>query len=139
MRRAVFVDRDGTMIEDVGYLSRVDQVHWLPGTIEAVKLLNQTGFLVCVVTNQGGIGLGLCEEHVVREVHANMARDLGAAGASVDGWYYCPHHPRAIVESLRVACECRKPGPGLVLAAQRAHDIDLSASFVVGDKGIDLG
>ncbi len=139
MRPAVFLDRDGTMIHDVGYLSRLDQMQWLPGAIEAVKLLNEAGFLVCVVTNQGGIGLGLCDENLVHEVHATMARDLDVAGAAVDGWYFCPHHPRATVDALRLDCDCRKPRPGLVLAAQRAHDVDLSASFVVGDKAIDLG
>jgi D-glycero-D-manno-heptose 1,7-bisphosphate phosphatase len=139
LRRAVFLDRDGTMIRDVGYLSRVEEMEWLPGAIEAVRLFNQAGFIVCVVTNQGGIGLGVSDEATVHLVHQTMDRDLSAGGALVDGWYFCPHHPRAVSPELRVACECRKPRPGLVLAAQRAHGIDLRASFVVGDKAIDLG
>jgi D-glycero-D-manno-heptose 1,7-bisphosphate phosphatase len=139
LRRAVFLDRDGTMIRDVGYLSRVDQMEWLPGAIDAVRRINQAGFILCVVTNQGGIGLGVADEATVHLVHQTMDRDLSARGAVVDGWYFCPHHPRAVSPALRVACECRKPRPGLVLAAQRVHGIDLAASFVVGDKAIDLG
>lgn len=138
MRPAIFLDRDGTMIHDVGYLSRLEDVRWFPWTIDAVRLLNRAGFLVFVLTNQGGIGLGLCSEATVHAVHAAMDTDLEAAGASVDGWYFCPHHPRAVVPALRIDCSCRKPRPGLVRAAQRAHDVDLAASFVIGDKTIDV-
>jgi D-glycero-D-manno-heptose 1,7-bisphosphate phosphatase len=139
MRPAVFLDRDGTMIHDVGYLSRIEDVQWFPWTIDAVRLLNRAGFLVCVVSNQGGIGLGLCPEAKVYQIHAAMEADLRAAEASVDGWYFCPHHPRAVLPALRVDCLCRKPRPGLVRAAQQAHAIDLAASFVIGDKAIDMG
>lgn len=138
MRPAVFLDRDGTMIHDVGYLARRDEVRWFPFTVDAVRLLNRAGFLVFVVTNQGGIGLGVVTEAFVRETHQWMGETLSAAGAHVDGWLFCPHHPRAVIPALRIACDCRKPARGLIDAALRDHEIDLARSFVVGDKQIDV-
>jgi D-glycero-D-manno-heptose 1,7-bisphosphate phosphatase len=139
LKPAVFLDRDGTLIHDVGYLSRVEDVQWFPSSIEAVRLLNRAGFLVCVTTNQGGIGLGFYDEDLVRRVHDLLSVDLARAGARVDGYYFCPHHPRAIRDDLRLDCECRKPKPGMVRQAQADLDIDLSRSFVVGDKAADVG
>jgi D-glycero-D-manno-heptose 1,7-bisphosphate phosphatase len=136
---AVFLDRDGTLIHDPGYLGRFEDLRWFPWSIDAVRLLNRAGFLVLVVTNQGGVGLGLYDDEFVRRVHVEMARQFEAAGARVDGWYYCPHHPRAVAESLRLECDCRKPRPGLVRQAQADFDIDLARSFVVGDKEGDIG
>lgn len=138
MTPAVFLDRDGTMIQDVGYLARREDLSWFPFTMDAVRLLNRAGFLVFVVTNQGGIGLGLVNESFVRETHQWMAGTLAASGARVDGWLFCPHHPRAVVPELRIACNCRKPGRGLIDAALGEHEIDLARSFVVGDKQIDV-
>ena len=126
------------MIHDVGYLARRDDLAWFPFTMDAVRLFNRAGFLVFVVTNQGGIGLGLVTEAFVRETHQWMAETLAASGARVDGWLFCPHHPRAVVPELRIACNCRKPGRGLIDAASAAHEIDLARSFVVGDKQIDV-
>ena len=139
MRPAVFLDRDGTMIHDVGYLSRVEDLRWFPWAIDAIQSLNRAGFLVCVTTNQGGVGLGFYEESFVRTVHARMDGQLADAGARVDGWYYCPHHPLAVTDALRVECDCRKPGPGMIRQAQRDFAIDLPSSFVVGDKLADVG
>ena len=139
MRPAVFLDRDGTMVHDVGYLSRLEDVHWFPWTIEAVRLLNQAGFFVCVTTNQGGVGLGYYPEAFVHRVHEVMSATLAAGGARVDGWFYCPHHPQAISEALRLDCECRKPKIGMIKQATARFDIDLGASFVVGDKRQDIG
>lgn len=138
MRPAVFLDRDGTMIRDVGYLSRRDDVEWFPWTLDAIRLLNRAGFSVVVVTNQGGIGLGLFSDDFVRGLHMEMDDRVTASGGRVDAWKHCPHHPRATVESLRVACECRKPEPGLVQQAARELDLDLAHSFVVGDKISDV-
>ena len=135
----MFLDRDGTLIHDVGYLSRVEDVQWFPSAIEAVRLLNRAGFLVCVTTNQGGIGLGFYDEALVRRVHDMLSADLARAGARVDGYYFCPHHPRAIREDLRLDCECRKPKPGMIRQAQADLGIDLTRSFVVGDKPADVG
>ena len=138
-RPAVFLDRDGTLIHDVGYLSRLEDMQWYPPSIEAIRLLNRAGFLVFVTTNQGGIGLGFYDEELVRRVHDAMSADLARAGARIDGYYFCPHHPRAIRDDLRLECECRKPKAGMIRQAQAAFDIDLSRSFVVGDKLADVG
>ena len=136
---AVFLDRDGTMIHDPGHLSRLDELRWYPWTIDAVRLLNRAGFLVFVTTNQGGVGLGLYEEAFVHAVHALMAARISAGGGRIDGWFYCPHHPRAVIDSLRIECDCRKPRPGMVRQAQARAAFDLSRSFVVGDKMSDIG
>jgi len=139
MRPAVFLDRDGTMIEDVGYLSRLDQVKWYPGTMDAIRLLNRAGYVVCVITNQGGIGLGLFDDAFVQMVHTTLDAQLAASGARMDGWYYCPHHPRAVTPELMGPCACRKPGRAMIDAACRDHGIDLSRSWVIGDKALDVG
>jgi D-glycero-D-manno-heptose 1,7-bisphosphate phosphatase len=136
---AVFLDRDGTMIHDPGYLCRIDELRWYPWTIDAVRLLNRAGFLVFVVTNQGGVGLGLFDESFVHTVHGAMKTRLDESGARVDGWYYCTHHPRAVKDELRVDCDCRKPKAGLVQQAQKQFAIDLGRSFVIGDKLTDIG
>ncbi len=138
MTPAVFIDRDGTMIHDVDYLSRAEDVEWYPWTMDAIRLLNRAGYLVCVVTNQGGIGLGRTNETFVRETHAGMARVLEASGARVDGWYFCPHHPDAIIPELAIGCMCRKPGRGMIDVAMQDHAIDLEKSFTIGDKAIDV-
>jgi D-glycero-D-manno-heptose 1,7-bisphosphate phosphatase len=139
MRPAVFLDRDGTMLQEVGYLSRHENVHWFSWAIDAIRLLNRGGFVVCVTTNQGGIGLKLYPEAFVHDVHARLARDLEAGGARVDGWFYCPHHPAALVPELRVECDCRKPGPGMARQAAEQLNLDLQRSFVIGDKRTDVG
>ena len=139
MTPAVFLDRDGVLLHDIGYLARREDLRWFPFAIEAVRLLNRAGFLVFVTTNQGGVGLGYYSDAFVRETHDEMARRLDAGGARVDLWFFCPHHPRATTEALRVACACRKPAPGMVHAAAATHAIDLPRSFVVGDKATDMG
>jgi D-glycero-D-manno-heptose 1,7-bisphosphate phosphatase len=136
--RAVFLDRDGTMVHDVGYLSRVEDVRWFPYTVDAIRLLNRAGFLVCVTTNQGGVGLGLYDEPAVHALHNWMDRTLTAAGARIDAWFYCPHHPQAITEELRRDCECRKPAAGMIRQAAARFAFDPSASFVIGDKLLDV-
>jgi len=138
MRPAVFLDRDGTMIHDVGYLGRLADVRWYPWTVEAVRLLNRAGLIVCVTTNQGGVGLGFFTEAFVRDLHTRMDAVLAEGGARIDGWFYCPHHPQARLPEFQVACGCRKPGVGMVQEAVRRHDIDLSRSFVIGDKLADV-
>jgi D-glycero-D-manno-heptose 1,7-bisphosphate phosphatase len=138
-RPAVFLDRDGTMIHDVGYLRRLEDLRWFTSTVDAIRLLNRAGFLVCVVTNQSGIGRGVIAPEFVPDVHAIMAKTLDEGGARVDGWFYCPHHPRAEVLAYRAVCDCRKPEPGLIRQATARFPIDLARSFVIGDKPIDVG
>jgi D-glycero-D-manno-heptose 1,7-bisphosphate phosphatase len=138
MTPAVFVDRDGTMVHDVGYLSRREDLRWYPWTIDAIRLLNRAGFLVCVTSNQGGIGLGLCTESFVQAIHREMHETVAASGGRIDGWYYCPHHPRAVTAELRIDCACRKPKPGMIERAARELSIDAARSFVIGDKMADV-
>ena len=137
-RSAVFLDRDGTMIEDVGYLERLERLKLFPYTVHAVRLLNQAGFKVVVVTSQNGVAQGILTEEFLAETHAHLAEVLKAAGARVEGFYYCPHSPSAPVERYRTDCECRKPKPGMILTAAAEHGLDVSRSFVVGDRWRDI-
>ena len=138
MKAAVFLDRDGTLAEEAGYLSSLDRLHLFPYSIDAVRLLNRAGFAVVVITNQAGIARGIIEEAFVGEVHAHMAERFAAGGARIDAFYFCPHHPEGIVEPYRRACDCRKPQPGMLRRAAADLDLDLGASFVVGDKLLDI-
>jgi histidinol-phosphate phosphatase family protein len=135
----VFLDRDGTLIEDVGYLSRVEDIRWFPSAIDAVRLLHRAGFLVCITTNQGGIALGIYSADLVRRVHHEMSAAVEASGARLDGLFFCPHHPLAVHDELRIECDCRKPRPGMIRQAEAQFAIDLQRSFVVGDKALDIG
>jgi D-glycero-D-manno-heptose 1,7-bisphosphate phosphatase len=138
-RPAVFLDRDGTMNVDVGYLSRLEELALYPYTADAIRLLRRAGFAVVVVTNQGGIGRRMITAPFVQRLHAEIARRLDAAGAHVDGWYFCPHHPAALEPSLRVSdCRCRKPAPGMIEDAARDLALDPARSWVVGDKWLDV-
>ena len=138
MRRAVFLDRDGTLIEESGYLDRLERLVFFPFSVDAVRVLNQAGFVVVIVTNQAGIARGIVKEAFVGEAHRHIAARLEAGGATIDGFYYCPHYPTGVVEKYRMACDCRKPQPGLLLKAGKDLDLDLARSFVVGDRWHDL-
>ncbi len=138
LRPAVFLDRDGNINEDVGYLSEMSHLTLYPWAIDAVRLLNRAGYLVVMVTNQGGIGRKMIRPAFLGELHAEIDRRLAAAGAHVDGWYFCPHHPEALVAELRIPCRCRKPETGMVLDAARDLGIDLARSWVIGDKWGDV-
>jgi D-glycero-D-manno-heptose 1,7-bisphosphate phosphatase len=138
LRPAVFLDRDGTFNEDVGYLDRVERLRLFPWSIDAVRLLNRAGFAVAMVTNQAGIARGMLTEAVVRELHDHIDSEVRAAGARIDGWYYCPHHPDGSVAEYRVSCECRKPEPGMLRRAAGDLALDLARSYVVGDRWLDI-
>jgi D-glycero-D-manno-heptose 1,7-bisphosphate phosphatase len=135
----VFLDRDGTMIEDVGYLDRIDQIAFFPWTTNAIRALNRAGLPVVVITNQAGIARGYFTEAFVDEAHQAITDQLQAGGARVDAYYYCPHHPRGTVERYATQCDCRKPGPGLIERAARDLGLDPARSFMVGDKWLDVG
>ena len=139
MTPAVFLDRDGTLIEESGYLDRLDRLAIYPFTVDAVRLLNRAGFAVIVVSNQSGIGRGLVRESFVVEAHAHISACLKAGGATLDAFYYCPHHPDATVAAFRERCACRKPAAGMLTTAASEHDLDLARSFVVGDRWGDVG
>ena len=136
--RAVFLDRDGTLIEEAGYLDRLDRLVMFPWSVDAVRLLNRGGFAVVVVTNQAGIAKGFFDERFVQETHRVLDRKVTEGGGRIDGYYYCPHLPDASVEAYRRSCDCRKPMAGMILAAARDLDIDVARSYVVGDRWIDV-
>jgi D-glycero-D-manno-heptose 1,7-bisphosphate phosphatase len=135
---AVFLDRDGTLIEEVGYLDRLDRLAFYPWSVDAVRLLNQAGFLVIVVTNQAGVARGIFDESFVGEAHRHIDEKMTAGGACIDAYYYCPHHPEASVANYRQMCECRKPSPGMLRQAERELHVDLCRSFVIGDRWLDI-
>ncbi len=138
MKRAVFLDRDGNVCEDVGYLGDPSKLVVFPYAAEAVRRLNESSMLAILVTNQSGVARGHFGEDAVLRVHDRLERELARGGARLDGIYYCPHHPTIGQPPYRQSCECRKPRPGMLVRAAADHDIDLSQSFVVGDKYSDV-
>ncbi len=134
----VFLDRDGTLIRDVGYLSRQDQIQILPRVPEALRLLHEHRMKLVVVTNQSGVARGFFNEHDVEEIHLALKRKLAEHNVVLDGIYYCPHHPTEGVGPYRVSCECRKPNGGLAKQAAKELNLDLTRSYVVGDKPTDV-
>lgn len=138
MRRAIFLDRDGTLNVDVGYLHRLEDLELFPWTADALRLLKRAGYLLVVVTNQSGIAHGLIAPGFIQECHDEMRRRLQPAGADLDALYYCTHHPRGAIKELSVDCRCRKPLPGMIEDAVREHGIDPTQSWVVGDKWLDV-
>ncbi len=140
-RPAVFLDRDGTIIEEVGYPSRPEQVRILPGAAEALARLKEAGYALVVVTNQSGIARGLMNEDQLNHIHETLDDRFAARGADIEAFYACPHHPDPLVakrRDLAVECECRKPKPGMVLQAAEDLDLDLAASWLVGDGWRDV-
>ena len=136
--RAVFLDRDGTLIEEVGYLDRAERVDLYPWSVDAVRALNRAGLRVVLVSNQSGVARGFFTEAVVEQVHDHIAALLEAGGARIDAYYYCPHHPDGSVAQYSRVCDCRKPGRGMVDRAARELGIDPERSFVVGDRWLDV-
>lgn len=135
---AVFLDRDGVLNEDRGYVHRWEDFSFLPGAIDALRQLQQQGYLLVVITNQSAVARGLCTESDVLALHERMRAFLREQGIELTAIYYCPHHPQGSVSDYAVACACRKPEPGMILRAAQAHGIDLSRSLLVGDKISDL-
>lgn len=138
LRPAVFLDRDGTINEQMGYINHLTRFHLLPGVGEAIRNLNAHGLPVVVVTNQSGLARGYFPESLLDQVHETMHRLLALDGAHVDGLYVCPHHPEAKEERFRLACTCRKPRPGLLEQAAADLGLDLHRSYVVGDRWSDV-
>ena len=138
MKRAVFLDRDGTIIEDVGYLNECRKIKFLPRVSTAIKLLNESGFKVIVVTNQSGVARGYFTEEIVKEINRFIQESLAKQGAFIDKIYYCPHHVQGIIQKYKKQCHCRKPNPGMIEKAAREFSIDLKNSFAIGDKISDI-
>ena len=136
--RAVFIDRDGTLNEDIGYVSAPDELVIYPWAAEAVRMINESGLLTIVITNQSGIARGMYSEATLGSIHSRMIEELASKGARIDAVYYCPHHPDVGDARYRTACDCRKPRTGMLDRAAREHDVDLAQSFVIGDKASDM-
>lgn len=138
MKRAVFLDRDGNVCEDVGYLGDASMLVVYPYAARAIRRINESAMLAILVTNQSGVARGHFDEDAVRRVHDRLEYELAADGARLDGIYYCPHHPSIGHPPYRQVCECRKPRPGMLTRAADELDIDLARSFVAGDKYSDV-
>jgi D-glycero-D-manno-heptose 1,7-bisphosphate phosphatase len=136
-RRAVFIDRDGTISEEIGYVNHPSRYRVFPYAAEAIKQLNEAGWLAVLVTNQAGVARGYFTEDVIGAVHALLTAELEGGGARLDAIYYCPHHPTVGEPPYRFDCDCRKPRPGLIRRAAADLDIDLGASWMVGDRYSD--
>ena len=138
-QKAVFLDRDGVLIEDVSLLTRRDQVRVCKKTSEALKVLNRSGYKPFVVSNQTVVARGLATEEDVEELNSFIQKLLlEKSGCKIEHFYYCPHHPEATLPQYRIKCKCRKPRPGMLLQAAREYNLDLSASFMVGDRISDI-
>ena len=136
--KAVFLDRDHTILDDPGYLSDPEGVKLIRGSDLAIKSLSQAGYKVVVVTNQSGIARGLLTEETLARIHAEMCRQLSSHGAHLDAVYYCPYHPEGTVEEYAIDSDLRKPKPGMLLKAAEDLDLDLPASWMVGDSARDI-
>ena len=137
-RPAAFFDRDGVLNVDHGYVHRPEQLEWIAGAPESVRLLNEAGYCVLVITNQSGVARGFFDEAAVKSFHAHMQNVLAGKGAHIDAFYYCPHHPEGTVKAFAMACSCRKPRTGMLEQAAREWPIDLNRSFFMGDKDNDM-
>ena len=137
MRRAVFLDRDGTINVEKDYLFKIQDFEFIPGAEDAIRNLNDAGYFVVVVTNQSGVARGYYTEEDVELLHRHIASELEKAGAHIDAWVFCPHHPDGR-GSYSLPCDCRKPLPGMLQEAARRYDIDLESSIMIGDKQVDI-
>ena len=136
-RPAVFLDRDGTLNHDTGYVHRIADFRWLPGAVNAVRRLNDAGYYVFVVTNQSGVARGLYDEAAVIDLHRWMTEELRAAGAHIDDMRYCPHHPEASIAAYRAICSCRKPAAGMLLDLMNCWPVIRETSIMIGDEASD--
>ena len=135
---AIFLDRDGTLSHEVGYVNHISRFQLLPYAVAAVRAINRSGRLAVLATNQAGVARGYFPEALVHEVHASLAREMQAGGARLDAIYACLHHPSVGQPPYRQDCDCRKPKPGLLRRAERELGADLSRSWVIGDRVSDL-
>lgn len=137
-RPAIFFDRDGTLNRDVGYVTHLDDFELLPRAAAAVRVANEKGLLAILATNQAGVARGYFPETMIHHVHEKLQADLATKGASLDALYYCPHHPSSEDPDYALDSDLRKPKPGMLLKAAEEHGIDLTKSYMIGDKYSDL-
>lgn len=138
MNRAVFLDRDGTIIEEVGYLNDPGKMQLLPYSCSSIKTLNQNGFYVIVISNQSGVARGYFSEEQVHIINQKLQEKLRQKGAHIDAFYFCPHHPQGSVAKYRMICNCRKPNIDLLKQAAKNLKLNLSQCYFVGDKETDV-
>jgi D-glycero-D-manno-heptose 1,7-bisphosphate phosphatase len=136
---AAFLDRDGVINVDRGYVASRANFKWIPGAIEAIKTLNDAGYYVFVATNQSGIARGLYTEREMQELHDYISRELATNGARIDDWRYCSFHPEGTIEKFKRKSDWRKPGPGMILDLLKAWPVDRARSVLIGDKESDMG
>jgi D-glycero-D-manno-heptose 1,7-bisphosphate phosphatase len=134
----IFFDRDGVLNADIGYLWRKEDFVWMPGAPEAIRLFNQLGWRVVVVTNQSGVARGYYQESDVQSLHAWMNEQLAAQGAHIDSFHFCPHYPQGAQAKYAVECDCRKPGPGMILRGLAEWTADPADCILIGDKESDI-
>ena len=136
-RPAVFLDRDGTLNHDIGYVHRVADFRWFPGAVNAIRRLNDSGYYVFLVTNQSGVARGIYDEAAIHDLQRWMNEQLRAAGAHIDDMRYCPHHPQGSIAAYRTTCACRKPAPGMLLDLMSVWPVIREASIMIGDQESD--
>ena len=135
---AVFLDRDGVINVDKNYVHSIDQLEWIDGVVDAIRLCNESGFFVFVVTNQAGVARGYYDEAAVDSFHRHIASELQTQNVRIDDFRYCPHHVEGIIEAYRKPCASRKPGPGMILDLMKSWPVDKCGSFLIGDKQSDV-
>jgi D-glycero-D-manno-heptose 1,7-bisphosphate phosphatase len=138
LKSAVFIDRDGTLAHEVGYVNHPSRFRLYPFSVDAVRIINRSGWLAVMVTNQAGVARGYFPESMLHAVHDALHAAMEAGGARLDGIYYCPHHPEVGIAPYRLDCDCRKPRPGLLKRAAFDLNVDLTRSFMIGDRFKDL-
>jgi len=138
MTPAIFLDRDGTINEEMGYINHPERFHVFPNVYKALKIFKEMGFKNVIITNQSGIARGYFSERLLTQIHDNLIKETRKMGAFIDGIYYCPHHPTEGIDKYRIDCSCRKPKIGLVTRAIEDLDIDLKKSYMIGDRYKDV-
>lgn len=138
MNRAVFLDRDGTINEEMGYINHLSRFRIFDYTFNAIKIFNNLGFKVIIITNQSGIARGYFDENLLSRVHKELLNQAKVNHAHIDKIYFCPHHKNGIVKKYKIECECRKPKPGMLLRAQQELKISLENSYLIGDRYKDM-
>ncbi|RMD87679.1 MAG: HAD family hydrolase [Calditrichaeota bacterium] len=138
MQKAVFLDRDGTIIEEMGYINHFSRIRILPGVVEAIQLFKEADYKIVVITNQAGVARGYFTEQRLKEMHAYMLELFKERKAEIDRLYYCPHHPEGKVKAYAKTCSCRKPNTGMIDQAVSDLNIDLQQSYIIGDRETDI-
>ena len=139
LRKAIFLDRDCTIIEDMEFSVAPEKLRPLPGALEAMRRMRQAGYALVIITNQSGVGRGHFTEEELRGFHRHLVSWMKKHGVEIAGVYYCPHYANGSVKEYALACECRKPGPGMVLRAAKEMKLDLANSWMIGDRPADIG